>query len=244
MPKPRSIFQLLFLFTPLVALSQNAAAIVYKINFLDSEYLNQPTQNKNEFLESLILDAKDFLKETSFLLKINGDESEFKAREQIATKNQNLSKFAYTLVNGDGLYYTNLTDKETLHQMDAYGSQIILKTSFEYYKWHLTGESKKIGKYVCYKAVTNRKKTEITAWFTPHIPLRFGPAGFGNLPGLILELSFDNNLSTIVYYSSQINFEKDEPIKIKKPTKGKIINQSEFDQMGEKAKENLKRMGN
>lgn len=225
-------------------IAQQSVQVEYKINFLDSEYLNQPTQNKNEFLESLIIDAKDFLKETSFLLKINSNESEFKASEHIATKNQHLSKFAYTLVNGDGLYYTNLTEKETLHQMDAYGSQIILKTSFDEYKWHLTGESKNIGNYLCYKAVTNLKKTEITAWFTPNIPLRFGPAGFGNLPGLILELTFDNNLSTIVYYSSQIKFEKDKPLKIEKPTAGKVINQSEFDQMGEKAKENLKRMGN
>jgi GLPGLI family protein len=229
---------------PVVLYAQQSAQIEYKINFLDSEYLKKTAQSKNEFLENLIIESKEFLKETTFLLTINGNQSTFKVNQQIATKNTSLSKFAYALVNGDGLYYTNMADNEILHQMEAYGSRIILKTSYDDYNWTLTGESKKIDKYLCYKAILSQENKKITAWFSPDIPFRFGPAGYGNLPGLILELSFENDLSSIVYFASHLDFDKNKIQTIEKPNGGKVIGKLEYDKMGEKAKENLKKMRN
>ena len=69
--------------------------------------------------------------------------------------------------------------------------------SRSYQKWELHEETKMIGDYLCFKATTfytttNPKgkvfKHDFTAWYTPQLPYRFGPAGYGNLPGLIIEL--------------------------------------------------------
>ena len=70
-----------------------------------------------------------------------------------------------------------------------------------------------IGNYTVYKATMSRevpqqifqfgrqsdqeskpktKTVNITAWFTPQIPVSTGPAKHGGLPGLILEVNTDN----------------------------------------------------
>lgn len=68
------------------------------------------------------------------------------------------------------------------------------------YKWEITQERKEILGFVCYKAVTNienhKTTNQIVAWFTPDIPFQFGPRGYGNLPGLILELEEGRTIFT------------------------------------------------
>ncbi len=77
---------------------------------------------------------------------------------------------------------------------EAFGKFLVARP---YPKWELHDETKKIGEYLCFKATTfytttNPKgkvfKHDFTAWYTPQIPYRFGPVGYGNLPGLIIEL--------------------------------------------------------
>ncbi|OPC04684.1 hypothetical protein BAS09_03050 [Elizabethkingia ursingii] len=48
--------------------------------------------------------------------------------------------------------------------------------------------SKKIDKYLCYKATTVFRGSNIVAYFTKEIPYSTGPYKFGGLPGLILEV--------------------------------------------------------
>ena len=38
------------------------------------------------------------------------------------------------------------------------------------------------------------KTIDIVAWYTPQIPVSHGPAEFGGLPGLILELTTDETV--------------------------------------------------
>ena len=103
--------------------------------------------------------------------------------------------------------------------------------------WVITNESKKIDNYTCYKAtseyiVINGKGEfhhPVIAWFCPELPYSFGPAGYGGLPGLILELQEWNN----VFGAIKIEFKSlDEPIIL--PTKGiKISNQDYQNKVGE-----------
>src|SRR5690606_27504619 len=83
--------------------------------------------------------------------------------------------------------------------------------------WTITDESKKIGGFTCFKATANevlerrnRKFIKpIVAWFTPEIPVPFGPMHYGNLPGLILELQTENALLG----AEKIDFKKAPVIK-------------------------------
>jgi GLPGLI family protein len=71
------------------------------------------------------------------------------------------------------------------------------------------------------------KKIEILAWYCPKIPIPFGPKGYSNLPGLILELK----IGPIIYLATKIKLNQKEKMKVRKPTKGKILSEEEFDKM-------------
>lgn len=56
-------------------------------------------------------------------------------------------------------------------------------------EWNFSNEeTDSIMGYECRKATTEFAGRNYTAWFTPEIPLPFGPYKFGGLPGLILKL--------------------------------------------------------
>jgi len=56
-------------------------------------------------------------------------------------------------------------------------------------EWTVHPEQKRVGSYLCQKAGVHFRGRDYTAWFTPEIPVPFGPWKLGMLPGLILEIS-------------------------------------------------------
>ena len=69
------------------------------------------------------------------------------------------------------------------------------------------------------------KTIEVTAWFTPQIPLGHGPGEYAGLPGLILELNADR---TTLLCSKIVMNPKDLP-SIEAPSKGTVVTQDEFE---------------
>jgi GLPGLI family protein len=67
------------------------------------------------------------------------------------------------------------------------------------------------------------KDREITAWFTPEIPVSQGPGPYWGLPGLILEV---NDGRTVILCSKLI-LNPEEKVAINAPSKGKEVNQKE-----------------
>lgn len=55
-------------------------------------------------------------------------------------------------------------------------------------EWNFSEESDTILGYECRKATADFAGRRYVAWFTPEIPLPFGPYKFGDLPGLILKI--------------------------------------------------------
>ncbi|QXP51659.1 GLPGLI family protein [Cellulophaga sp. HaHa_2_1] len=70
------------------------------------------------------------------------------------------------------------------------------------------------------------KEIEITAWFTPEIPVSQGPGEYWGLPGLILEVNAGNT----VLLCTKIVLNADEKVEIKAPAKGKVISQQEYNE--------------
>lgn len=76
--------------------------------------------------------------------------------------------------------------------------------------WKITGENKMIAGYKCVKAITVFRDREWIAWFTPDIPLPFGPWKFHGLPGLILEVN--DSTERYTYKLEKINGLKDDAV--------------------------------
>ncbi len=66
--------------------------------------------------------------------------------------------------------------------------------------------------------------TQVTAWYTPQIPISQGPLEYWGLPGLILEINVDK--TTIL--CSKIVMNPDDKISIKEPEKGKVVTKKEY----------------
>ncbi|PKP16630.1 MAG: GLPGLI family protein [Bacteroidetes bacterium HGW-Bacteroidetes-23] len=80
---------------------------------------------------------------------------------------------------------------------------------------------------------------EITAWYTPEIPVNQGPENYWGLPGLIMEV---NTGKTVILCSKVVLNPKDKK-EIKAPTKGKAVSQKEFDEIVKKKMEEMREMG-
>lgn len=80
-------------------------------------------------------------------------------------------------------------------------------------KWKIDKNlSKKINGYNCNKAYVSFRGRDYEAWFTPEIPISFGPFKFKGLPGLILSISSidGNSYNSWVATNITTQFKTDE----------------------------------
>lgn len=64
------------------------------------------------------------------------------------------------------------------------------------FNWQIGTETDTVCGYECIKATCHWRGRDFTAWFTPDIPVEYGPWKFGGLPGLILKVSDDDGIYT------------------------------------------------
>ena len=166
-----------------------------------------------------------------------------------------------------GILYKNVKDKRYVNQKESFSKEFLIKDALPTYDWKFIDETKMIGENLCFKATTTKevsntrmrrprrgrvekntendslpktKIVEVTAWYTPDIPVNNGPRDFGGLPGLILELNEGNTQ----LLCTKIVLNSGENIKLKEPVKGKEVTQKEFDAiMEKKAKEMMEIYG-
>jgi len=136
-----------------------------------------------------------------------------------------------------GDFYQNARTKEILNTTERRGIIYLLSDSLRN-DWKITGETKRIAGYHCIKAIKkcNKCKNPIEAWFTPQIPVPFGPAGFGGLPGLILEVKKYRQVLT----ATKIKRLKNKPV-IVKPTEGIRMTRKEYKEMLHRRRMEIKR---
>lgn len=82
------------------------------------------------------------------------------------------------------------------------------------------------------------KEVVVTAWYTPEIPVNQGPENYWGLPGLILEI---NDGKTVIL-CSKIVLNPKEKAEIKAVTKGKVVTQTEYDEIVIKKMEEFRAM--
>lgn len=172
--------------------------------------------------------------DVTFHLKFNNELSLFEFDDKMNVKDNELSNGIKRLqIQADIKFNYFLKRKEVVKQHQFGGEYFLIRKPTDSLKWSLLNEKKKIGKYSCYKAVSYKlkkfpsgiKKILVTAWYTPDIPIPFGPYEYNGLPGLIVELKEGDN----IIYLKKIEM-SDNNIKIKS-LKGTSITETEFEKI-------------
>ena len=87
-------------------------------------------------------------------------------------------------------YYQSRESQTIFYQLKYKGEKRLITDSVPDINWTIDRKtSKQIDGYTCNKATTHFRGRDYEAWFTPEIPITFGPFKFKGLPGLILTLN-------------------------------------------------------
>jgi len=218
-----------FIFLPLnLVVSQNISGrVTYGVS-VNKEYEKHLEDNKTN---SIFQDVNAIAENSHFILEFNNNASYFFEEEVLLSDHTSSLSNASRKIIGGGNIYTNLKEESIyIDKSNLYGEKIFIKRSIDSLLWKITNSTKTISGYKCYKAVTiktvkNPKGNfdfEIEAWFSPVIPVKFGPKHYSNLPGLILELKD----SHYTFTTEAIKVLNNKQIKINRPAMKKIINDS------------------
>ena len=235
----------------------------YKTHRKSSFELDSTTMATNPGIQEQLEAQMRKMFQKTFTLDFSKSESMYKEQQELdAPKSPSSNGDAMIMiVGGDGgsdLLYKSILEKRMANKKDLMGKVFLIKDNLVSYDWELTGETKNIGNYTCYKAVFEKeeesieikmidgevkeekgmKKRTIVAWYTTDIPISNGPKNYGGLPGLILEVNDGNE--TIM--CSELVLNPSKTIDIKEPTKGKIVTRKKFNEISlEKTKETMNR---
>jgi GLPGLI family protein len=175
--------------------------------------------------------------EFDFSLVINDTSSIFYLEKKLFSDND-AATFALIDTGYFGRIKQQINNYITENLQEDFGKFLV---SRPYQKWNLHEDAKMVGEYLCFKATTSHTTTnpkgkvfkhDFTAWYTPQIPYKFGPLGYGDLPGLIIELQGENfsyGVKKIEFYD---NMKKKNKMPILK--KLKFITEEKFEELAAK----------
>jgi GLPGLI family protein len=167
--------------------------------------------------------------------------------KKIKSLNSNVSPVLKAMIEGvlnfkGVIYYDNSSDV-VLHKKEFAGENYLIKKNK--INWILTKDTLRIDDYICFKAKTTvfiknsegKHQLEVVAWYAPELPIPYGPDGYGELPGLILQL---NNNGIITSLKKIEFFNEDKEVDINFSKKGKSVSEDEFDRIVSKVYTNRK----
>lgn len=189
----RKLFQLFILFYSVLSYAQS-----YRQDTLRGEFTYQ--------LKAKFNSRSNYRHEEFFTLLIGGNRAFFASRNSLK-RDSILDKSRVTTHNSDGsitlgvkngtstpetnFHFTIIQSNETIQ----YFAPVVM--SLLYYKepvikdWKLIDETKMINTINCKKAEITFKGRNWIAWYSPDIPLPYGPYKFTGLPGLIVKITDD-----------------------------------------------------
>lgn len=194
------------------------------------EFISEAKENKNLSMDTKqrIIDITKNVKPDFYELNFSGNESYYFFDKDLESPNNSyLNSKA-----GRNPFYINLSSNTIIEDSRIFGF-----VSQKHLDWKITNEAKTIGKFKCYKAITTETlysrqghyyDREVVAWFTPEIPVSFGPKNYVGLPGLVLKVK--RKEFTITAIKIDLNPDGDK-LKIKRVGEDEnVISQKEMDE--------------
>ena len=181
------------------------------------------------------MDASNFPNETriSKALYFTSRETLYKNLPQEEKTNEINSEGLQLVIKNtipDNEYYKDLANNKRVEKRDFLERIFLMEGAIEDLKWKISPEQKKWNDYVLQKATTEVDTFRVVAWFTPQIQVSSGPGKYGQLPGLILEMDFNEGWRKILVQEVSL-----KPLEenIVAPKKGKKVTDEEFKQIQE-----------
>ena len=209
------VILLLSISSPCLSQKNSVAYIKYGVQstLTESEIKKQMNKTRKELgSKGVLVFTKHYeqLEKLEFELFIYKGKSKFKLKDFLEPENPDDRigfRMAKISAGGSSVLFYNTQSKE-LKSQSKYQSQLF-NVKEKTLSWKITNEEKKIKSYTCYKATATdtfqSRNGEATrdyyAWFTPDIPLPYGPEKCVGLPGLVLEAKVRSN---IIYRVSSI----------------------------------------
>ena len=256
---------ILFLFVSMSISAQDFyGKATYKTHRKSNIKLDSSTVAANPGIQEQLKARMQKMFQKTFILNFTKSESTYKEDEKLDAPTKPQANGGVMVMSfgagggGNNVIYKNVKENRSSNKTELLGKVFLVKDELVEYDWKLTGETKNIGNYTCYKAVYEREEENIsmsmvngdakektetvtrttTAWYTLDIPVNNGPQNYWGLPGLILEIK-DGNLTIVC---TEIVLNPEERPEIKEPEKGKVVTREKFEKISrEKTKEMMDR---
>lgn len=145
----KKIITLSFLLLSMVVFSQNKfegkATYMSKTTVDMTRFGQMSEQRKKQMMARF----KNFLEKT-YTLNFNRSESAFKENVKLDAPGTSGPRWGRS--NGQGSIYKNLKEKKMIEDTEQFSKRFRIMEDMELPQWEMTGETKQIGQYICYKA--------------------------------------------------------------------------------------------
>jgi GLPGLI family protein len=169
-------------------------------------------------------------RKTEKILSFSNDATLFETSKDISEDmNQDAQEGVHIkmVISGDNKIFTDLKNKKVIEQRDFMNRMFLIEKELPEGDWKITANQKVILGYPCIEATKlDTAGVKTIVWFAPSFGIKGGPAGFCNLPGMVLEADIKDGTRT--YIAKSIVAVEPGELKIKKPGEGKKVTEEEF----------------
>ncbi len=152
------VYASFFLFSYLVTHAQKdfQGMAVYESKTSTSDLKSRFEGNKEiaPEMQKMIEERMKKMFEKTFFLNFDKSASIYKEEVKLEAPGQGQGGFRMmsSMMGGGGTYYKNVKEKTYTVDKEFMGKAFLVKDSLAHYKWQITGETREIGGYNCFKA--------------------------------------------------------------------------------------------
>ncbi len=114
----------------------------------------------SEEMKKRIAERMKNMFEKTFILTFNKSESTYKEEEKLQAPGGQGGGFRMMGSLAGGLQYKNVKDGKLLQEQEFFGKQFLINDTLPKLEWKMSGDTKQIGNYLCYKATAIKKVDE------------------------------------------------------------------------------------
>ncbi len=123
--------------------------------------MNFGPKDMTEDMKKRIAERMKSMFEKTYVLTFNRSESTYKEEEKLEAPGGQGGGFRMMGSFTGGLQYKNIKDGQLLQEQEFFGKQFLINDSLPKLEWKMSGETKQIGKYTCYKATAVKKVNQM-----------------------------------------------------------------------------------